>query len=194
MYTPAHFREDRPEVLHALIREFPLGTLVTTTADGLSANHIPFLLEDGVLRGHVARANPVAEGPALVIFHGPQHYISPSNYATKKSDPRVVPTWNYVAVHAHGSIRTFTDTARLLKIVADLTAHFEGQRTEPWSIHDAPPEYIDKLLNAITGIEIPIERLEGKSKVSQNRPAADRLSVIEALADHPMSAAVKAAL
>ena len=197
MYTPSHFHEDRPEVLHALIREFPLATLVTTTPTGLTATHIPFLLDNGVLRGHVARANPIASAAnaaAIAIFHGPQHYISPAWYASKQADPRVVPTWNYIAVHAHGPIRPFTDKTRLLEIVADLTSHFESQRSNPWSIHDAPPEYIDKLLNAITGIEIPIERLEGKWKVSQNRPDEDRASVIDSLGDHPMAAAVKAAL
>jgi len=195
MYTPAHFQEDRPEVLHALIRQFPLATLVTATASGFDATHVPFLLEDGVLRGHVARANPIANAAsALAIFQGPQHYISPSWYASKEHDPRVVPTWNYIAVHAHGPIRSFTDKTRLFQIVADLTAYFEKDNPNPWSIQDAPAEYIDKMLNAITGIEIPIERLEGKWKVSQNRLVEDRKSVIDALNDHPMAAAVKAAL
>jgi transcriptional regulator len=128
---------------------------------------------------------------AVAIFHGPQHYVSPGFYASKADDPQVVPTWNYIAVHAHGTLRTFTDAGRLRAVVADLTAHFEGQRAEPWHIDDAPVAYIDKLLGAITGIEIPVARLEGKWKVSQNRPLADRESVAEALADHPMGAAVK---
>lgn len=193
MYTPPHFREDDPAVLHAHIRDYPFATLVMTTPAGLEATHLPLLLDNGVLRGHVARANPFAGAngaPALAIFHGPDHYISPSLYATKKDEPRVVPTWNYIAVHAHGAIRTFTEPAALFEVVAALTQKFEG----PWSIHDAPRDYIDKLCNAITGIEIPIERLEGKWKVSQNRPEADRRSVAEALADHPIGAAVKAAL
>jgi len=161
MYTPSYFREDRPEILHAFVSEFPLATLVTATTAGLEATHIPFLLENGVLRGHVARANPIANAantPAIAIFHGPQHYISPAWYESKKTDHRVVPTWNFIAVHAHGPIRTFTDKTRLLQIVADLTAHFENRHPNPWSIRDAPREYIDKLLNAITGIEIPVER------------------------------------
>ena len=134
----------------------------------------------------------VVDGMAAVaIFHGPQHYVSPGFYASKADDPQVVPTWNYIAVHAHGTLRTFTDAGRLRAVVADLTAHFEGQRAEPWHIDDAPVAYIDKLLGAITGIEIPVARLEGKWKVSQNRPLADRESVAEALADHPMGAAVK---
>jgi transcriptional regulator len=197
MYTPAQFVEDRAEVLHALIAEFPLATLVVAGPEGLEATHIPLLLEDGVLRGHVARANPLAgfSGRAAVaIFQGPQHYISPGMYASKRSDPRVVPTWNYIAVHAHGAMRTFTDREQLVGIVARLTARMECGRTEPWSIEDAPGAYIDKMCNAITGIEIPVARIEGKWKVSQNRPEMDRLSVAEALAGHPMGAAVKAAL
>ena len=197
MYTPPHFREDRPDVLLAFIEQYPLSTLVTTTPSGLEATHVPFLMENGVLRGHVARANPIADAAgqsALAIFHGPHHYISPSYYATKPGDPRVVPTWNYVAVHAHGLIHTFTDKSRLLDLVTALTSRMEDTRPEPWAVADAPAEYIDKLLNAITGIEIPIRRLEGKWKVSQNRPAQDRLSVAEALTGHPMADAVKEAL
>jgi transcriptional regulator len=183
MYTPAHFREDRPEVLHALIAQHPLATLVATTPTGLEATHVPLLLENGVLKGHVARANPIANGAptAIAIFHGPQHYISPSWYATKKTDPRVVPTWNYITVHVHGPLRTFTAKSDILRIVTALTVHMESPRPEPWSVADAPPVYIDNLLNAIIGIEIPIERIEGKWKQSQNRPSEDRASVRAAL-------------
>lgn len=195
MYSPPYFVEDRPEVLHGLIRTFPLATLVTVTADGLEATHVPFLLENGVLRGHVARVNPITTGArALAIFQGPQHYISPNFYASKHTEPRVVPTWNYIAVHAHGPIRTFTDPAALRALVTALTEQMESTQPRPWSVSDAPAEYIDKMLNAISGIEIPIERLEGKWKVSQNRPETDRRSTAEALADHPMGAAIKAAL
>lgn len=197
MYTPPLFREDRPEVLEGLLRKYPLATLVVAMAEGMEATHIPLLLRDGVLVGHVARGNPIAEADgmaAVAIFHGPEHYISPGLYATKASDPRVVPTWNYVAVHVHGTVRTFTEPERLRAVVADLTAYFEGQRAEPWHIDDAPGEYVDKLLGGITGISIAVERVEGKWKVSQNRPAADRDSVAEALGEHPMGAAVKAAL
>ena len=194
MYTPPLFREDRPEVMEALLREFPLATLVVMLGDGMEATHVPLLLRDGVLVGHVARGNPLAgaDGMAAVaIFQGPQHYVSPGFYATKADDPRVVPTWNYIAVHAHGTLRTFTDAGRLRAVVADLTAHFEAQRAEPWHIDDAPGEYIDKMLGGITGIEIPIARWEGKWKVSQNRILADRESVAEALGAHPMGVAVK---
>ena len=194
MYTPPLFREDRPEVLEALMREHPLATLVVMLDGGMEATHVPLLLRDGVLVGHVARGNPIAGADgaaALAIFHGPQHYVSPGFYATKASDPRVVPTWNYVAVHVHGRLETFTEPERLRAVVADLTSFFEAQRAEPWRIEDAPGEYIDKLLGAITGIEIAVERVEGKWKVSQNRPLADRESVAEALGDHPMGAEVK---
>ncbi len=197
MYTPPYFREDRPEVLLAFIEQYPLSTLVTTTSSGLEATHVPFLIENGVLRGHVARANPIAGSAgqaALAIFHGPNHYVSPSYYATKPADPRVVPTWNYISVHAHGFIRTFTDKPRLLELVTALTGQMEALRPEPWAVADAPAEYIDKLLSAITGVEIPISRLEGKWKVSQNRPFQDRLSVAEALAGHSIAEAIKEAL
>jgi transcriptional regulator len=197
MYTPPLFREDRPEVMEALLREYPLATLVVMLGDGMEATHVPLLLRDGVLVGHVARGNPIARADgaaAIAIFQGPQHYVSPGFYATKADDPRVVPTWNYVAVHAHGTLRTFTEPERLRAVVADLTAHFEGQRAAPWHIDDAPGDYIDKMLGAITGIEIGVERLEGKWKVSQNRPLVDRESVGEALGDHPMGAAVKAGI
>jgi transcriptional regulator len=197
MYTPPHFREERPEILQACMEQYPLATLVAATPAGLEATHVPLLVRDGVLLGHVARANPLADldgAPVVAIFQGPEHYISPGWYASKAEDPRVVPTWNYIAVHAHGALRTFRDPDRLLAVVTALTERHEAPRPEPWKVTDAPAGYIEKLLNAITGIEIPVERLEGKWKVSQNRPAGDRASVAEALAGHPMGAAVKAAL
>lgn len=197
MYTPPHFREERPEVLQACMKQYPLAALVAATPAGLEATHVPLLAGDGVLVGHVARANPLADldgVSAVAIFQGPEHYISPGWYASKAEDPRVVPTWNYIAVHAHGTLRTFRDRDRLLAVVTALTERHEAARPEPWKVSDAPPEYIDKLLNAITGIEIEIGRLEGKWKVSQNRPGGDRASVAEALAGHAMGAAVKAAL
>lgn len=197
MYTPPSFREEREEVLHGLLRDHPLATVIVQRPDGLEATHVPLLLQEGTLRGHVAAANPLADADGartLVIFHGPQHYISPGWYATKQSDPRVVPTWNYIAVHAHGVLRTFRDPERLRATVRELTAIMESSQEEPWSITDAPGEYIDKMLRAITGIEIVVERLEGKWKLSQNRPEADRHSVAEQLSGHPMGEAIKAAL
>ncbi|HEU0122611.1 MAG TPA: FMN-binding negative transcriptional regulator [Bryobacteraceae bacterium] len=197
MYTPPSFREVREEVLHQLLREYPLATLVIHGPNGLEATHVPLLLQDGVLRGHVARANPISDAggvAAVAIFQGPEHYISPGWYATKQTDPRVVPTWNYIAVHVHGTLRTFREPERLRRIVAELTESMEQRREEPWSIADAPSDYIDKLLQAITGIEIPAERIEGKWKVSQNRSAADRQSVAAALDGDPMGDAVREAL
>jgi transcriptional regulator len=197
MYTPAHFVEDRAEVLHALIAEHPLATLVVAGPEGLEATHIPMLFEDGVLRGHVARTNPLAGmagRAALAIFQGPQRYISPGWYETKKTDGRVVPTWNYIAVHAHGVLGTFTGREELRALVTRLTERMEAGREEPWAVADAPVEYVDRLCQAITGIEIRVERWEGKWKVSQNRPEKDRRSVAEALEGDPMGAAVKAAL
>lgn len=190
MYTPAHFKENSREALHAVMRRFPLATLVVPTALGLEATHVPFLLEDGVLRGHVARANPIwhaATGEALAIFQGPQRYISPNFYASKQTDARVVPTWNYVAVHAYGALRAFDDVTELRRVVTALTDTFEASSEHPWRVSDAPAEYIDKLLGAIVGIEIPIARIEGKWKLSQNRPAEDRESVKSALSDDEMA-------
>jgi transcriptional regulator len=197
MYTPAHFREERREVLDGLIRAFPLATLVAQLPEGLEATHVPLLLRDGVLLGHVARGNPLAGAagaPVVAIFSGPEHYISPNWYASKAAEPRVVPTWNYIAVHAHGALETFTERERLLEIVTALTERFEADQPQPWSVDDAPRDYIDRMCEAITGIAIPVARLEGKWKVSQNRTAGDRASVAEALAGHPMGVVVKEAL
>lgn len=187
MYVPSQFEESRIDVLHALMREHALGTLVTLGADGLNANHIPFELDAGhapfgVLRAHVARNNPMwrdcstAVEP-LVVFQGAQTYISPSLYATKKDDGRVVPTYNYMVVHAYGKLRVIEDPEWLRGLLARLTDRHEAGRAQAWKISDAPAEYIDKLLPAIVGIEIPITKLVGKWKVSQNQPKVNRVSV-----------------
>src|SRR5688572_797125 len=185
MYLPAQFREHRTPVMHELIREHPLAVLVTFDDSGLVANHIPMELdaeagEYGTLRGHVARGNPVwkshrADLEALAIFQGAHSYVAPSYYATKAETGEVVPTWNYVTVHAYGPLRVLDNPAWLRGFVEQLTARHEAdlhQATggEPWTISDAPERYIDRLINAIVGIEIPVARLEGKWKVSQNRP------------------------
>ena len=201
MYLPKHFEETRVEVLHELIHAHPLGALVTMTADGLDANHIPFEVDPspapfGTLRGHVARANPVWRDAsraveALVIFQGPGTYISPSWYVTKKETAKVVPTWNYVVVHAHGALRAIDDREWLRAFVEKLTNRHETGRREPWKVTDAPADFIDKQLGAIVGIEVPMTRLIGKWKVSQNRPAADRDGVVQALrqdGDHAAAA------
>ena len=191
MYLPSHFAETRVDVLHALIRQHPLAALVTFGPDGLDANHIPFEIDPepapfGTLRGHVARANPVwreasTDVEALAIFQGPQAYISPAWYATKRETGKVVPTYNYVVVHARGRVRIIDDPVWLRALVGRLTERFEAGRPAPWSVTDAPADYVDKQVRAIVGIEIPIARLVGKWKVSQNRPAADRDGVVREL-------------
>jgi transcriptional regulator len=191
MYLPAHFDESRVDVLHGLIHAHPLGALVTLTAGGLDANHIPFEVDHepapfGTLRGHVARANPVwrefsRDVEALVIFQGPGTYVSPAFYPTKQQTGKVVPTWNYAVVHAHGPLRAIDDKAWLRDFVTKLTARHEASRPDPWQVTDAPADYVDSMLGAIVGIEIPLTRLVGKWKMSQNRPAQDREGVTEGL-------------
>jgi transcriptional regulator len=191
MYLPKHFEESRTEVLHDLIARHPFGTLVTLGADGLDANHLPFELVPGegplgTLRAHVARANPVwreASGDvdALAMFEGASAYISPSWYPAKQEHGKVVPTYNYIAVHAYGPLRIVDDPAWLLALVERLTGRHESSMDKPWKVSDAPRDYIDKMLAAIVGIEIPIARLQGKWKVSQNRSEADRAGVAEGL-------------
>jgi transcriptional regulator len=191
MYTPEHFEERDVTVLHALIRSHPLGAWVTHAKEGLVVNHIPFLVDStrgeyGTLIGHVARANPIwksltPESACVVIFQGPQTYITPSWYASKEVHGKVVPTWNYAVVHAHGVPRAIDDRAWLLKHVTELSDLHESERAVPWSVSDAPPDFIDTMLNAIVGIEIPISTLAGKWKTSQNRPLPDKLGTIAGL-------------
>ncbi len=193
MYVPSHFEETRNEVMFDLIRAHGLGTLVTLDDSGLNANHIPFEIdagegEFGMLRAHVARANPVWKNAsrtvdAMVVFQGAQAYITPSWYETKKTDGKVVPTYNYISVHAYGELRAIEDKAWLRQFVGRLTKRYEASRAAPWAVSDAPDDYIDKMLGAIVGIEIPIKRLVGKWKVSQNRPAADRTGVVAGLTE-----------
>jgi transcriptional regulator len=181
MYVPDHFREDRPEVLQDAVRRIGFATLVT---QGLEANHLPMLLQDGVLRGHVARANPVwktGAGEALAIFLGPHAYVSPSWYPSKAETGKAVPTWNYLTVHARGAIHWIQDADWLRGHVTALSAAHEAGRAEPWAITDAPASYVDGLLRAIVGFELTIAKLEGKWKLSQNRDAADRAGVREGL-------------
>jgi len=193
MYLPNHFAEPRIDLLHRLISEQPLGALVVSTADGLEANHLPFELDAepaplGTLRGHVARANPVwhqfSRGiEALVIFQGPQAYISPSWYPSKRISGEVVPTYNYLAVHGYGRLAIIHDRAWLGSLVTRLTERFESGRREPWRVSDAPGPFIEKQLAAIVGIEIQLTKLLGKWKVSQNRPSPDRAGVVAGLSD-----------
>ncbi len=191
MYAPKHFEETRIEVMHALVGEHPLGTLVTLGPDGLAADHIPFEIlppsathPHGVLQGHVARANKVwkhAGEEVMVIFQGATAYISPSWYEEKSASGKVVPTYNYAAVHAHGQLKAIEDPQWLMAFLARLTNKHEAARPLPWKVADAPREYIDQLLKAIVGIEIPIHRIQGKWKASQNRPAQDRINIAAGL-------------
>jgi transcriptional regulator len=191
MYQPPHHREDSLEVQHALIRAHPLGALVTYGAGGLSANLIPFILDPegsllGTLKCHVARANPQWRDfdpavEALVIFQGVERYITPSWYAAKREHGKVVPTWNYATVQARGPMRAIEDRDWLAAQIAALTAANEGARAEPWAVSDAPEAFVASQMKGIVGIEIPISRIEGKWKVSQNRPAADREGVVAGL-------------
>jgi transcriptional regulator len=191
MYLPRHFRESNIEVLHEFIERHPLGMLVGVVDGTPVADHLPMLLArdsgtSGTLQGHVARANPLwrnaANGSeALVVFHGEDAYISPSSYPSKRTDGKVVPTWNYSVVHARGTIRFFDDEARLHALVSNLTDHFERDRPEPWAVSDAPADYVRAMLRAIVGFEIEVTEIVGKFKASQNRSAGDRDGVRETL-------------
>lgn len=204
MYIPKHFEEPRVEVMHELIRERPLATVVTMSSHGLNANHIPLHLSKepaplGTLRGHVARSNPIwtdlqTDIEAVVIFHGPDAYISPSWYATKKESGRVVPTWNYAVVHAYGTLQVVDDASWVRSQLEALTAHNEQGFTDPWAVSDAPHDFTDKLIEAVVGIELVISRLSGKWKVSQNQPPHNQAGVIEGLGNRelPDSASMKA--
>lgn len=194
MYVPEHFAERKLSVLHSLIEAHPLGTWVTTAAGQLVVNHLPFVLDAhrgdfGTLTGHVARANDVwktaAEAESVVVFQGPEAYITPSWYPTKQDHGKVVPTWNYVVVHAHGVPRVITDAEWLRQQVSELTRKHEAGRQVPWDVSDAPAAYIDAMLGGIVGIEIPIARVVGKWKVSQNRPEQDRRGVVAGLSESP---------
>jgi transcriptional regulator len=191
MYQPPHFREDNLEIQHALIRAHPLGLLVTLGSTGLAANPIPFVLDPsastlGTLKAHLSRANtqwkdfdPAQE--ALIVFQGPETYITPSWYAAKREHGKVVPTWNYAMVQAYGRMRTIEDPAWLLQQIAAMTDVQEAARSEPWTVSDAPAPFVAAQLKGIVGVEIEITRIEGKWKVSQNRSEADRQGVAAGL-------------
>ncbi|HEX4131528.1 MAG TPA: FMN-binding negative transcriptional regulator [Pirellulales bacterium] len=192
MFTPPQFDEPRREVMHDLMRRYPLATLVTmSSAGGFVAKHLPLLrcqspAPFGSLQGHVARANPVwtetqSEAESLVVFQGPSAYISPSWYATKQETGRVVPTWNYAVVHAYGRLRFVHDAAWVRSLVERLTVAHEAGFSEPWQVADAPADYIANQLRAIVGIEFVVTRLLGKWKMSQNQPAANRAGVANGL-------------
>lgn len=190
MYLPSAFREDDLQVMHALIRAHPLATLITAGTEGLLANLVPFTLveggEYGVLRAHVAKANDQvgalsSAAETLVVFQGPEAYITPAWYVSKAEHGRVVPTWNYTVVQVRGTPRVIDDAAWVRAQVQSLTALQEGKRAEPWSVADAPEAFIAGQLRAIIGVEIPIEGIKGKWKVSQNRSEEDRRGVEDGL-------------
>lgn len=204
MYQPPHFREDRRAVQHALIATHSLGLLITAGPGGLQANFIPFLIDTqgsdhGTLRAHLARANPQLRelglvDECLVVFQGPQTYVSPSLYPTKQETGKVVPTWNYITVHAWGRPRVMDDAAWVANQIDDLTRHKEAARAAPWNVADAPEPFLAAQLKGIVGLQIPIARIEGKWKVSQNRNAADQAGVAEGLRGNGEEADVMAAL
>src|SRR5689334_11536735 len=196
MYIPPAFKDDDIESLRATIRGARLANLVTATDDGPVATPMPLFLDEsegqrGVLYGHLAKANPHWRlppiGDALAIFSGPDAYVTPSWYATKQKTGKVVPTWNYVAVHAYGPVEFFQEPERLLDAVTRLTNKHEGARAKPWAVGDAPADFIAAQLRGIVGVRIPVVRFEGKRKMSQNRPEADRVGVAKGLSasDNP---------
>ncbi|MBL6456253.1 FMN-binding negative transcriptional regulator [Belnapia sp. T6] len=203
MYVPPAFREDDLAALHGTMREARLANLVTATAEGLIATPLPLFLAPeegpyGTLYGHLARANPQWKlppaGDAMALFIGPEAYVSPAFYPAKREHGKVVPTWNYLAVHAYGPAEFFEDADRLLEVVTRLTNLHEQRRAEPWAVTDAPAEFIRAQLKGIVGLRLPITRIEGKRKMSQNRNAADRAGVAAGLAasDQPADRAVAA--
>ncbi len=195
MYIPPHFAITDPAALHRIVREHPLGMLVTHGEHGLDADHIPFELDAGsgpegtlgTLRAHVARNNPVwlrcpTGTPAMVVFRGAEGFISPSWYPSKHEAHRQVPTWNYEVVHAHGTLTIHDDERYVRGLVARLTRHHEAAEPRPWKMSDSAPEFIDTLLRSIVGIEITLTALVGKSKLSQNKEERDRMGAADALA------------
>jgi transcriptional regulator len=194
MYIPKHFEVTDVEIMHDLIRDYSLATLVTLSTNGLNANHIPLhLLESpkpyGTLKGHISRSNPVLDDiskgiESLAIFHGPNTYITPSWYATKKDSGKVVPTWNYVVVHAYGELNIIDNPEWLREQLETLTDQNEAKFSEPWAVADAPHEFTEKLLASIVGFEMKITKLLGKWKVSQNQPLENKITVINGLKDN----------
>jgi transcriptional regulator len=200
MHTPSHFEERQLSALHALMRAHPFATLITATPEGINADHIPLLLVEsegscGLIRGHVARANPlwqnVSDGSdVLAIFQGPNRYISPKWYPSKQEHGRVVPTWNYLVVHGRGSITWHHDLIWLRKLLEALTDVHEDSEL-PWRVSDAPEDFVERMLSAIVGFEIRIADLKGMWKLSQNRSAEDRLGVIAGLKSQSNAAAAE---
>lgn len=187
MYLPKSFHETRIDVLHALMHDYPFATVIMHGANGLAANHLPLeLIGETSLHGHVARGNELANADGaqvLVIFHGADGYVSPNWYPSKQVTGREVPTWNYAVVHVHGRLRVVDDKAWLRQLLEQLTNRHEASQPKPWRVDDAPEDHIEKMLRAIVGIDIAIERIEGKFKLSQNHPDGNRAGVLQGLAE-----------
>lgn len=190
MYSPSHFQEDRPEIIRDLIHHFPLATIVYQSDKVLCAEHVPLILDLSLnpavsMLGHVARGNDLgrvrADEEVLAIFQGPSLYVSPNWYATKTDGGKVVPTWNYVVVHATCKLHVTHDPDRLLEIVTRMTHHMEAAQPHPWRVTDAPETYIDRMLSGIVGLEFEVLRWQGKWKVSQNQPKANQHSLVNRL-------------
>ncbi|GAA6141683.1 FMN-binding negative transcriptional regulator [Hydrogenophaga sp. 5NK40-0174] len=196
MYCPRTFEEERTESILDLIASHPLATIVTAGSGGMTAEHVPLIHEPeesgwGTLVGHVARANPVwrsEESRHLLVFQGPQAYVSPGWYPTKQVDPRVVPTWNYAVVHVTASMTTFDEPEALLSLVRQLSDRHEAAMPQPWSVDDAPADYIEKMCRAIVGVRFRVIDLKAKFKLSQNQSDANRSGVLEGLGQAPAAA------
>ena len=192
MYVPKQFREDRPEILAAAIGEIQLASLVTYVGEDYHVSHVPMVVRSGdgglVLESHLARANPHwkalngAKHRSIAIFQGPQAYVSPSWYPSKREHQKVVPTWNYIAIHASGALEAIDDGAWLMRHINDLTDANETPRDHPWAVDDAPADFIDGLVNAIVGLRLTVDHLAGSWKMIQHRPQSDRQGVIDGLA------------
>lgn len=195
MYCPAHFEEIRSEVLWALMAQHPLATLVHQGSQGMVADHLPLLRDahpDGVseaLIGHVARNNPLwqaADGQAcLLVFQGPSAYVSPNWYASKAEHGKVVPTWNYAVVHVQATLTALHEPSQIRPILNTLTDHFEQSQDRPWAVEDAPEDFTERLLGQIVGLRLTVQGMQGKWKISQNQPEANRCGVRNALSMHP---------
>ena len=189
MYLPTQFRIEDLDAIRTALRSARLANLVTCGTDGLMATPLPLILDEtegefGTLYGHIARANPqwkTDAGEAMAIFMGPDAYVTPSWYATKQETGKVVPTWNYIAVHAYGPVEFFDEAERLLEAVTRLTRLHEADLPKPWAVTDAPPRYIEGQLRGIVGLRLPIVKLDAKSKMSQNRNETDRAGVVQGL-------------
>ncbi|MDU0112700.1 FMN-binding negative transcriptional regulator [Psychrosphaera aquimarina] len=200
MYAPNNFKQTDIRELIAIMREYPFATLITHSISGIEANHLPVTIveSDGgmAIHAHIAKANKlwqsVEQGAdVLLIFNGPNCYVSPNYYPTKKENGRAVPTWNYVVVHVKGNISFIHDEQWVYRMLDTLTKEHEAEQISPWSITDAPVEYIDKMLSAIVGIEISIDEIEGKWKLSQNQPDVNKLGVMQRLIENGQAQQVK---